>query len=322
MKFIRKNNETVSEKNNELSYEECRKQLWKHMFLSVVAIVALAIACIAWFVANMQVNSSTSAVSAGFEPVKLATKGVRQGAEIDNLNLSTGEPYPSESVEEHNGKTYYCTDAGTIALRLSANDYELSPGSKGKVEFYIIPTGGASEVTLQIGLGGYGADPTDNKVKPIENRTLNDLISGHILLFDDYENGFYSNWLFTPDDSSHGIFNNAITINLSGKTVGVPVPVDFYWIWPLRYENIKNDFNDFNDNVSQFIEEQAIYDNMNNLTGDYRHSRVFLTDNIMSDNAARSKGYDLADEYIGSNAQYLYLTIQTSASDGEKGGPQ
>ena len=317
MKFIWKNNETVSEKNNELSYEECRKQLWKHMFLSVVAIVALAIACIAWFVANMQVNSSTSAVSAGFEPVKLATKGDRQDAD-NNLGLEN----PDGSTEVHNGETYYCTESGTIALRLSANDYELSPGSKGKVEFYIIPTGGASEVTLQIGLGCYGEDKDDNnKVKPIVNRTLNDLISGHILLFDGYENGSYSNWLFTPDDSGHGIFNNAITINLSGKTVGVPVPVDFYWIWPLRYENIKNDFNA---TVSQFTEEQAIYGNMNNLTGYYRHSRVFLTNSgdVNTDDMVRSKAYDLADEYIGSNAQYLYLTIQTSASDGEKGGTQ
>ena len=210
---------------------------------------------------------------------------------------------------------------GTIALRLSSDGYEISPGSKGTVEFYIIPTGRVSKVTLQIGLGGYGADANDNnQVKPIDNPVLNALMSGHILMFDKYENGTYSEWLFDAGDDNESIFNNSITVDLTEAEIGEPFAVDFHWIWPLRYENMATMAD-----LSGFINSQSASDAMTkvNETSSYSYSRIFLTDKSdLSTTAARSRAYDMADEYIGSNAQYLYLTIQTSASDAAKGGTQ
>ena len=315
MKFIRNKNQLDSEENIELLRIEYSRQLWKSMFFSLATVVVVAIASIAWFVSNSKVNSSVASVSAGFDPIKLATRGHRQQAEIDNLKHGDGDLY------EYAGKTYYYTKGGAIALRLSGDNNEVSPGSKGMVEFYIIPGGGASSVTLQIGLGGYGADESDeNTVKPINNSVLNALMSGHILMFDNYDdNGVYSDWLFQDNNSS--IFNNAITIDLSGRPEGVPVPVNLYWIWPLRYENMANDFND--DRVKNFIIEQAGAEAMTDLNENYRYSRIFLTNQSeLIDDVARSKAYDLADEYIGSNAQFLYVTIQTSASVDMEGGQQ
>lgn len=317
MKHIRKKNESDSTENVELLRIAFSRQIWKSLFFALVAVSVIAIASIAWFVSNTQVNSGNTSVSANFEPIKLATKGDRQQAESEHLNL------PEGSVEAYDEETYYCTDDGIIALRLAGADHEVSPGSKGKVEFYIIPSGSTSSVTLHIGLGGYGEDETDNNiVKPIKNKVLNTLMSGHILLFDNYENGVYSDWLFSSGESKDSIFNNTITIDLSGCPADVPVPVDFYWIWPLRYENMVTDFEV--EGMQAFIDEQSKAENMSNLNERYLYSRIFLADknDNLTQVAALSKTYDLADEYIGSNAQYLYLTIQTSASDDMEGGLQ
>lgn len=303
------NNQPVSSENVEQLRKAFKRQLWKCIFFSIVAVCVIAFASIAWFVSNTRVNSSVAPISAGFEPIRLATRGVRQQAEVDHLQLKSDDEI---NKMEYDGKIYYYSEGDTIALRLNADNYEISPGSKGKVEFYVIPAGGASSVTLQIGVGGYGEDEKDNnKVKPINDNVLNALMSGHILLFDTYENGVYSEWLYQKNGSNSGIINNAITVDLTGKPAGVPVAVDFYWIWPLRYENIANDFIE----VKDFVEEQAA--TMTDLENSkYRYSRIFFTDQAsLTGTDHRSKAYDLADEYIGSNAQYLYLIIQTSSSD-------
>lgn len=313
------NNQPVSSENVEQLRKAFKRQLWKCIFFSIVAVCVIVFASIAWFVSNTRVNSSAAPISAGFEPIRLATRGVRQQAEVDHLQLKSDDEI---NKMEYDGKTYYYSEGDTIALRLNADNYEISPGSKGKVEFYVIPAGGASSVTLQIGVGGYGEDEKDNnKVKPINDNVLNALMSGHILLFDKYENGVYSDWLYQNNGSSIGIINNAITVDLSGKPAGVPVAVDFYWIWPLRYENMANDFTGVKGFVD-FVERQAA--SMTDLENSgYRYSRIFFTNQeSLTGTDERSKAYDLADEYIGSNAQYLYLIIQTSSSDDAEGGAQ
>lgn len=285
-------------------------ELLKTFAFALAAVTALVTGCIAWFVSNSQVRSGTSPISAGFEPIKLATTGNRQEAD-KYLKL------PDGNTLQIGDKTYYYTEGDTIALRLSGTDYEVSPGARGMVEFYVIPGSGTPTVTLQIGLGGYGAKDNDpDHVLPINDPALNALISGHILLFDDYdaETGRYSNWLF--QGSGSGIFSNTITVDLSTTTVGVPV--DFYWVWPLRYENLASILAG-----KSFVDDQAGSGAMTDLPLNYRYSRVYLTDQAdLSKAAARSKAYDLADEYIGSNAQYLYLTIQTIASEEGEGGQQ
>ena len=327
MKSIWKKIETASAEEAAQLRDALLHQFWKSAFFALAAVSVVAFATIAWFVSNSQVHSGTAAVSANFEPLKLATKGVRQQAEIDNLNL----PNPDGETLIHNGGTYYCTNdttTTTIALRLADESYEVSPGAHGKVEFYVIPGSAGGTVTLQIGLGGYGADENDNgEVKPIDNAVLNALLSGHILLFDTYDdkNNTYSDWLFPNAGGGDGIFNNTITVDLSGKPTGVPVPVDFYWIWPLRYENLETLAG------KTFCDEQAENDNLTTFGKNYRYSRVYLAEpgSNLSDTESdivstieknRSKAYDLADEYIGGNAQYLYLTIQTNTSENAEGG--
>ena len=311
--------------------KEFATRLVKTALFALAAIGVIAAATIAWFVANTHVQSGTTPISANYEPFKLATKGVRQEVETYFFRTSDGEQLPDGKqlldkdgnvIQEY--KDYYYTDGDAIALRLDAADYEVSPGARGKVTFYVIPGSAGGSITLQIGLGGY-SENEKKTVVAINDPVLNALLSGHILLFDDYnqETNEYSKWLFR--DNGTGIFSNTITVDLSRGTAGVPVPVDFYWIWPLRDENMVEDLYaensvEFRDNFAPFIEAQAKTENMTTLGTGYRYSRVFLTNEADLNSAdTRSDAYDMADEYIGGNAQYLYLTIQTTAENMEGG---
>lgn len=301
--------------------KELYKSLAKTTVMVFVSLFTLVFVAVAWFVANSNVHSGSSPISADYEPMKLAVKrnDFRQNAD-EYLQLNDGD-----ILTDVNGNDYYYTNAGTIALRLDKSNYEVSPGAKGKVTFYVIPNGATSSVTLHIGLGAYGEDE-NHAVNPINNEVINSLINGHILLFDDYSdvNG-YSNWLFETPNNSDSIFHNSITVDLSNTSAGDIVPVDFYWIWPTRYQNYVNDFKDSytKNEIVNFANDQA--DNLRELgnyqvlENQYRYSYVFLSKDSLTSTANRSEGYDLADEYIGGNAQYLYLTIQTSVTD-EAGG--
>lgn len=290
--------------------KELYTYLGRSLFLCFVALFAIVTATVAWFVNNTSVNSGTDQVSAGFEPIKLAvsSRSLRQTAEQIILKLPEGEQLKDVDgnvITDSNGDFYYYTDSETIALRLAKNGYEVSPGAKGKIEFYVIPGGGSTNVTLQIELGAYGEDENKN-INPINNSILTTLMKGHFLFFDNYENGMYSGWLLKKNGNNG--YANEITIDLTGKEVGVPVKVDLYWIWPTRYENLVKDFDGSGTRI--FADSQA--ESMIVIPNGYRYSYIYLTNKESLENVAnRSEAYDLADEYIGSNAQYLYLKIHT-----------
>lgn len=296
-------------RNKRLSKEtrELYSSLGRSLFLCFVALFAIVTATAAWFVANSHVNSGTSPISSEFEPVKLAVlqNYERQNAELINLKLPDGKPF-----EDAGGNLYYYTDTETIALRLDKNGYNMSPGSRGKIEFYVI-SNGASEVTLELELGAYGENE-NNEVIKIDNDILSLLMRGHVLFFNNYRDGVYSDWLLNNDGS--GNWSNSISINLSGKEAGVPTKVDIYWIWPIRYENLANDFAE----TKKFVDIQSNDESMIAISNDnaYKYNLIYLSDKSIGDSIDnRSEAYDLADEYIGSNAQYLYLKIQTGEEE-------
>lgn len=302
------------------AHHNALKKFWKELFKTgiflIAALTAIVFGSIAWFTANMNVQSGSASVAAQYEIIRIASKGIRQTSELNWLHLAEGTAY------EYGGNTYYYTESGKIALRLS-EDYIVSPGASGFVEFYIIPThDGAATMTLYLGLTGYeeriGVDGITKEIKRVEDPTLDALLSGHILLFDDYNDGYYSNWL--SNTSTGGILNNTITITLpENAKEGEPYPVTIYWIWPLRYENMVDDLyapgsTEYTERFKPFVEAQAQDMTIVPGTSNYYYSRVFLTkDTALNNTDSRTRAYNLADEYIGANAGYLYLTIQTAA---------
>ena len=295
---------------------------WKSGVFVLAALGVLFFIGLAWYMTNNRVKSGSASVSAQAAVVRIASKGDRQTAEENSqLGLQDGETL------EYHGETYYYVEDGEIAMRLS-QDYSVSPGTSGSIEFYIIPvSNGKRSITLSLGFAGYQKDE-DGKAVPAEDKTLEALLKGHILLFEDYENGFYSGWLY--DSSDNGIYHNTITITLpEDAETDVPYPYTLYWIWPKRYENLvlhrvdqndlfAQDSDEFQDSYLPFLDVQSSDENRNPIPGtNYSYSALFLANSWpLEKTDARSKAYNLADEYIGTNADYLYLTIRTSAQSG------
>lgn len=316
------------------------RRLWKEMLKTgaflVATLIVLVIGTIAWFVSNDRTQATTASVSAQHDLLRLATKGDRQIAEMDYLRiqvdraqpdgtiLTTEETLPDGETHPYNKETYYYTDGGAIALRLDGNNVSISPGAHGKVTFYIIPTKeGPIRTTLHLVLAGYELY-NDNitsvkKARRVKDETLYALLSGHILLFENYDpkTRNYSGWLGNPDSQENRIF-----ISIDNAEIGVPKPVTFYWIWPLRYKSMADDLfvkgsEEYKNIFAPWLSRQTKDESMSRYDiENYYFNRIFLTNRKsedLSDPVFTNDAYNRADEYIGTHADYLFLSIQTYA---------
>ena len=297
---------TSADQSTRAIQKKLRAEFFRTALFALVLLFVIVLVSVAWFVSNSKVDSGGIMISHQFDTIKLATKGVRQEAEqrLLALTLSDGKSMT------YNNETYYYTEAGEIALCLSMSKVEVSPGTSGEITFYIIPNHtGSQTVTLHLGLAGYEetkASDGSSTGRKIDDPVLNSLLSGHILLFQNYENGKYFNWL--QGNVTEGGTDYQFSVKNDKATKDIPWKVTIYWVWPLRYENMKADYNGL---LDAFIEEQAT-----DLTGidgtSYYYSRIFLTkDTNLAPKDSRSDAYNQADEYIGTKANYLYVTIQT-----------
>lgn len=315
MKDARKHSSEQREFSNGTSADhppqEKRKKLWedfaKTAVFALAALFVIILGSIAWFTSNSRVNSGGIMISSQFDTIKLATKGSRQEKESVLLKLQDGIEVP------YNNETYYCTEQGEIALRLSDPSVTVSPGMSGEISFYIIPDStGSQTVTLHMGLAGYEEIKAESwsTGRKIHDPVLNSLLCGHILLFKSCKNGVYSDWI--AGRAATGGVDYPITVTNLNAEKEVPWEVKIYWVWPLRYENMANDFVVNNENLlSDFIEAQA--KNLNSIAEtQYSYSEIFLTkEKNLNTVSLRSNAYNEADEYIGTKADYLYVTVQT-----------
>lgn len=316
MKDTRKYSSEQQELSSDISADQStreiqaklRAEFFRTAVFALVVLFVIVLASSAWFVSNSKVDSGGIMISHQFDTIRLATQGERQTAEETLLNLPTGE------TESYNDKTYYYTEAGEIALRLSTSEIAASPGTSGEISFYIIPNcDGAQSATLHLGLAGYeetkaeDGSVTGNR---ISDKVLSSLLSGHILLFQTYGNGQYSDWL--QGSVTEDRLNYQFTVTNSNAKANVPWEVKLYWVWPLRYENMAGDFIVNGQNLLWgYIEAQATGLNRLGETN-YFYSQIFLTkDADLSSADSRSDAYNQADEYIGTKADYLYVTVQT-----------
>lgn len=286
--------------------KELYASLGRSLFLCFVALFAIVTATVAWFVNNSIVNSSGISISYKQDKVVLATKGYRQNAEDRLLSLSEGD-------KTENNEYYYTYDK-EIALRMSEGEnVAVSPGKSGCITFYIIPeSDGVQTVSLYLGVSGYKEVAVDNSFigEKINNVVVNSLLCGRILFF---RNADYTGWMRGSTSISGGISYRIEATNTDAKA-GEPWPINIYWIWPLKYENLKNDFGGNSDIVNYVVEQSTNLTKIAN--NDYFYSEIFLTkdyntaENVLMEDK-RSDAYNYADEYIGKNVDYLCVTIQT-----------
>ena len=202
------------------------------------------------------------------------------------------------------------------------------PGANGKLEFYIIPKkDNVKSVTVSFDINGYvnttevGAD---KRAVKSEDTTLQNLMQGHILFFQQLDdvNG-YQKWLkadesFVIEAPKNGSFKK-----------DVPYKVTIYWIWPQYFRNYvytqKSTQGDlFTDAANQtyarintFINSQRTVETKQNKLF-YDESGKVQVESDINKNMAQdtldqcSKYYNKADEYIGTNAKCIYVGIKAN----------
>lgn len=258
-------------KKEELTPEEYRQQArdeisevkaeWK-VFLRTgiimfAALVAIIIACIAWFVSNNKVTiSGTKVQSAGSEFELAAAAKTDSGSSAgvyDNLlDVPTGTEI---SIENQNflatdGSHTSITWAITDDSNMNNNNPEdgIEPGASGKMTFYIIShKEGPLSVTLDLTLTGYTGEETAATSSNLQkaDTKAQQLLEGHVLLFAGYDSDArsYKGWISEDAgpwsmtlDSGGGVLsrteNGKLTWSVQNAKKDTAYPVTLYWVWP------------------------------------------------------------------------------------------
>ncbi len=315
--------------------EEKRKRreqlnmLYKPLFFSLSALIALVSVTVAWFAANTQVGSSGMQVSVSGERFELASEGE------EGLYYEPGKKGDSITI---NGKTYYTTSSAKSAitwmvgadsnLRNDMDQGRLSPGASGKITFYILPKEESmKEFTVQISINcllyrrsqnktdlviedRYGTGTADTvylEVLPEADATeADELMKGHMLFFQSFDGTHYSNW----------IEGDVLEITVSGTD---PIPVTIYWVWPYVLDWIVDTGETAtlcNSAVAEGDYQKLLRDIREN-PGHYLRKLVTETEeeNVFDSSALETQmelyrlKYNMGDEFIGTRANYMFLQI-------------
>lgn len=314
------------------------KSLAHTIVLVMISFFTLVFVSVAWFASNRNVSSNHSTVTASQkQKYELGCAGQRSETEKNNL-LAIEEQEPliwGDSLLKFGRNEQFSAYVDTSTnlkinknLNLYASYDEFAwylpdtisfyPGARGKLEFYVIPRiEGLTSVNVKLDMLPCKAMTDVNGKKGAvvqENDRLNKLIDGHILFFsglDDIHG--YSGWLGLNPTISISSTSDALSID-------TPYKVTVYWIWPKQYRNlIYDNFStrgdlfantannkDYNDLI-KFINDKRdffFYSSVENV--DFPE-----TSDQMSQSAFDSGilYYNQADEYIGNNADYIYVKV-------------
>ena len=338
------NLENLSPKELQERIQEEKKNARRSLRLAFTALLAIIAVCIAWFASNNQVTVKDIQTSVrDEEPFDIASTGDRQTGERDYFKddngniLSAGtEKIYGNYIDVESGKTeptgekFYVGGSG-IAWHMNG-DQSLVPGAGGKLEFYIIPKQtGLTSVTIKLNMEGYALNEGTQKLEKLEDTKIQNLLNGHILLFRYQDDQYgYHGWL----GADHRIIINAPTRD-NGETTfvpNIPYKVTLYWKWPQYFRNYiytqRSTYGDlFTDemvtkygaeysSLVQFVNGQRTISGENGkLFYDASGNATTISDTInkdMSDTTldACTTYYNQADEYIGTNTQYVYIQLK------------
>ncbi len=371
-------------KKEELTPEEYRQKARKEMqdlknqwkiffktgFIMLAALIAIIVACIAWFVSNNKVDSTGMNIRAAGSEFDLAAS--IKNAESTNgiydnlLSVPNGEKNNEYSVTSgsHTAISWAITDDSNLRNEKDKS-LGIEPGSSGSITFYIIPhKNGALNVSLTLSLTGYTLKNNVTELKPEFLTEIKEdaqqLLEGHILLFAGYDKqkNSYKGWISQDGDPwSMSLDNSSLSQKENGELIWSikdaeaekAYPVTVYWIWPELLESYllkKESYTGTRPLL--FPAEKAESTSDSNLealpsklfakmcevsdesSGDSGNSNRYLrwetketfinTVTVDTLNQIRSRYnsalygnvaayYDLADQYIGSNVQYVKLTL-------------
>ena len=338
----RKQDNSIKEKTSDELLEkiEVNKRKLKRSFVfAFVALIAVIALGIAWFMSNSKVTSTGTSVSAQDDRLfELASVGERQTAEASYLKdeskkniLSAGKErtYPSyiENGTKVQKEQRYHVGTESLAWYLDSQE-SILPGANGKLEFYIIPKKDTVKpVTVSFDINGYvytTERDVDKRAVKSEDTTLQNLVQGHILFFQQLDDVHgYQKWLKAGESFMIEAPKN------SPFKKDVPYKVTIYWIWPQYFRNYvytqKSTQGDlFTDAANQtyarintFINSQRTVEMGQNKLFYDESGKIQVGAEINKDMAQDtleqcSNYYNKADEYIGTNAKYIYVGIKVN----------
>lgn len=350
------------------------KIFFKTGFIMLAALIAIIVACIAWFVSNNKVDSTGMNIRAAGSEFDLAAS-IKNAESIngiyDNLlSVPNGENNNEYSVTSgsHTAIRWAITDDSNLRNETDKS-LGIEPGSSGSITFYIIPhKNGALNVSLTLSLTGYTLKNNVTELKPEFLTEIKEdaqqLLEGHILLFAGYdtEKNSYKGWISQDGDPWSMSLNDNDNSSLSQKGNGELIwsiqnaeaekayPVKIYWIWPELLESYllkkesytgtrpllfpaEKDESTSDSNLEALPSKLFVKmcevpaENPNIPVNSNRYFR-WETKEAFTNTVKRGETlnlirnrynsalygnvaayYDLADQYIGSNVQYVKLTL-------------
>lgn len=256
------------------------------------------------------------------------------------IDINTGKEVSEE-------KTYHTGSSG-LAWYMNSEE-SLIPGAGDELEFYLIPKkSGLKKVEISLDLDGYTLNKTTQKVSKNPDTKIADLLNGHILFFQYLDATYgYHGWLgadrtITLNAPEQTVGEETVT----EFQKNVPYRVTLRWKWPKYLRNYiytdrsfgdlftaamktDSDKKEEYDKLIAFVDKQLNSEiSTKNNTADNKlfyneqseneqtgTSSSTLNNKISAANISTtlldtySSYYNQADEYIGTNIQYVYIQI-------------
>lgn len=289
-------------------YREARKQIVRSAFLALAALGVIVFACYAWFVSSGTVTGTVGSVRIDGSSFELASVGPNVGKwdeEIlaDNAKYGTSQDFGDRKLVvtgEENDILWQISDDSH--LENGTDKTGISPGSSGKLEFYVIPKrDGELQLTINVTLAPLNKD--GHQITMEDDETLNWLLRGHFLFSHECQKAVGYNSVNTPTLIPYE--NGSFNLTFQNAVTDQPIPVTLYWKWPEFLRDIIYNEKDgstvkgwMHSNPSHFF-----------YNGNETINSPVFDENFTSQFREYNNYYNNADEYIGSNVYSLVLRL-------------
>lgn len=305
------------------------KSFWKRFAVSgllVLAVIAVLLACLAWFASNNRVLATSASLSAQADRYAVTVTGATGN---DQVGYYERDDRTEEEKKELAGLDTSDSMVVTLASNLN-NDTagSIYPGARAQIELTVTPLASdLNGVTLTLSRVLKMKDGSTSNTA--DDATVSGLVEGHVLFFTQKDtNGFYSG----------RVADGTITIPKDrfceeGSTATTKsVPVTIYWVWPEYFQNcVLAGYTNYYENLFATAGDAdygSLHESMNANKTKYFYGAAGETfaanaptvsaGMSSSDMATCTTLYNNADEYIGKTVQYLQLRITSE----EKAAPQ
>lgn len=301
--------------SREETYREARKQIVRSAFLALAALGVIVFACYAWFVSSGTVTGTVGSVRIDGSSFELASEG-GDGNWDEKLDgyAEPGETQPIDGLDlvttgKENDIIWKISSDSNLENgkdQTGKGQTGISPGSEGKMQFYIIPKRDG-DLTLKVDVELAPLDKDGKQITMDNDETLNWLLRGHFLFAYECEEAQGYN----PNNTPTLIAYNDSFFNLTFKSVkeDEPILVTLYWTWPLLLKNIiQNDLFD-NVDVGPAVQGWMTTTPEHFFFDDGKSIGKPDFDNFTQQFRQYNNYYNNADEYIGDNVQSLVLRL-------------